>query len=776
MLAAVYAWWGRPVATAAQPPKEPAKSPAPLSDYYGFLPVEIYKLENGISNLLAKDINGDGKTDLAVINNAKARIELLLQRGDAAKVPPAPASSEPNVIASDRRLDLHSIPVSKQLVGLVAGDFNGDGRCDLAYLATPGELATLERDAKGQWSRRGQFPVPDAAKAPWSLDAGDLNGDKLDDIVLLGDNDLYLFYQRKGSGVAAGLAEPVKLPFSQPNMNLVRIVDFDGDGRNDITYSAEGDEDALRVRLQLATGQIGPELRFHVPPVRALTFEDVDGKPGEEFLSIERQSGRVTIQSTERTTDSESPVGPLEFYPLGRSAAGRARGVAIGDFDNDGRADVVVSDPQGAQLVLFKQERGGLGAAQSFPSLANSGELRAIDRPAGTPDELLVLSISEKSIAQSKLDKGRLVFPQPLPVVGEPLAMDVADVDADGRVDVGYVARRRGTAGARDTLVVRWIKQEPNGWRAGAWGTTDEVPLTGTTDPGGLRLADANRDGRTDWIVLNPNGPAQVLLADASRKPVASAAASVGLGSGLAPGALFVGDFDGPALLVAQFNFARQMHVAADGRWQTRDQFNAPNATAKIAAVVPCDVDGDKTPELVLADTAGRGLLIHKRAGAVFQPWKRLHLGTIELKALHAADLNGDGRQDLIVFGSDALAVSYSGSAALRLVERSNYETTIRDAVLADLAAADLNDDGLSDIAMMDTARHFLDIIQVGRDAQIQPALSFQLFESKTVGGRGEGLPEPREILPADVTGDGRADLVFIAHDRVLVYAQDAGK
>jgi hypothetical protein len=35
---------------------------------------------------------------------------------------------------------------------------------------------------------------------------------------------------------------------------------------------------------------------------------------------------------------------------------------------------------------------------------------------------------------------------------------------------------------------------------------------------------------------------------------------------------------------------------------------------------------------------------------------------------------------------------------------------------------------------------------------------------------------QPREGLIVDVTGDGRADLLLLCHDRLLVYPQDAGE
>jgi hypothetical protein len=34
-------------------------------------------------------------------------------------------------------------------------------------------------------------------------------------------------------------------------------------------------------------------------------------------------------------------------------------------------------------------------------------------------------------------------------------------------------------------------------------------------------------------------------------------------------------------------------------------------------------------------------------------------------------------------------------------------------------------------------------------------------------------MPEPREALVSDVTGDGKNDLVVVVHDRILVYPQE---
>ena len=60
------------------------------------------------------------------------------------------------------------------------------------------------------------------------------------------------------------------------------------------------------------------------------------------------------------------------------------------------------------------------------------------------------------------------------------------------------------------------------------------------------------------------------------------------------------------------------------------------------------------------------------------------------------------------------------------------------------------------------------------RQAGLRHTMHFRVFEEKRFSStRPTGSIEPREALIADVTNDGRADLILLAHDRVLVYPQD---
>ena len=56
------------------------------------------------------------------------------------------------------------------------------------------------------------------------------------------------------------------------------------------------------------------------------------------------------------------------------------------------------------------------------------------------------------------------------------------------------------------------------------------------------------------------------------------------------------------------------------------------------------------------------------------------------------------------------------------------------------------------------------------------PAMRFKIFEQKSYRqskSPGKSGVEPRELKIADVTGDGKDDLVTVIHDRIIIYPQD---
>ena len=228
----------------------PAPDQSELAPYFGFRRSELFKLNQRSSNLLAADLNQDRLTDLILIDNSNSRLDLLQQRD---RRPEAVAGADPkiNAIENDWRFEHRKISVDKAVSTLAAGDFNSDGRKDLAYFGTPDQLVIRLQTTSGDWLPGQRFRLPEVQPSQWNLAAGDLNGDQKDDVVVVGKHETYLIFQ-----VADGqMAPPTKLLNSSENVGLVQIADVDGDGRNDLCYLNQDDQErALCVRLQGKSG------------------------------------------------------------------------------------------------------------------------------------------------------------------------------------------------------------------------------------------------------------------------------------------------------------------------------------------------------------------------------------------------------------------------------------------------------------------------------------------------------------------------------------------
>ncbi|MCX7418621.1 MAG: hypothetical protein NT013_03665 [Planctomycetia bacterium] len=134
------------------------------------------------------------------------------------------------------------------------------------------------------------------------------------------------------------------------------------------------------------------------------------------------------------------------------------------------------------------------------------------------------------------------------------------------------------------------------------------------------------------------------------------------------------------------------------------------------------------------------------------------------------------------MFGTGKFAVLYSGRTDPTMKELATYETKREKAFFADVVGGDLNGDGEPDIAAIDTQSHYVEILNFAsktadQAAQLRAAIAFQVFEEKSFSREEEGGDfEPRESLIVDVTNDGRADLILLVHDRILIYPQDDGR
>lgn len=750
-----------------------------LSEYFGFRPLEIFKLQSRSGNMLAGDLNHDGLIDLAIVDNSNSRIDMLLQRKKVPDQKERSTTNDVNSFKNDWRFEHKKFPVDKAIAALSLGDFDGDGRTDLAYIGLPDRLVIRLQPESGEWKTGPTFRLPDLQLAQWMMAAGDLNHDGKFDLAILGKNDTFILYQKNGE-----LQRPERLMNTSDKLGLVHIGDLDGDGRGDLCYLANDDSGrALCARFQTSAAKLGPELRFDLDKPRATTLKDIDGQPGLEILSIHGQTGRVRVSQIRRPEAKAGELaGQLVQYGFGQQAGSRERDLAIGDLDGDKLADIVVTDPEASQALVFQQSPGlGLDQGNTYPCLTGATEVRIGDFLNDRVADVVFLSPKEKSMGVSRMEAGRLTFPQAIPIEKEPIVFALADQNGDQSPELIYITRDR--VSTKTTYVLKGLqaikKDDQIEWQPFGAGLPIGAGLTLSLkgDPERIVPYDANNDGHLDFLIFQAGDKPVVLLKSDGKGGLTEISGEGGFGLGnLSASSVFLGQLDEPALLVAHNNFVRHMKLNEQNQWRVVDQFSALESAAKIAGAATLNLDGQPGNEIVLIDQGVKRLRVLRKEESTYRPWREVDIGPFPYRGSYVADLNEDGLDDLLLFGGGKFGVLYANQTDPKLTELATFETSLEDSYLADVIAGDLNHDGRTDLALIETESHHVEILDYSKELGLRHALAFKLFESKGVSEREKSQTEPRESLIADVTGDGLDDLILLSHDRVLVYPQDDGK
>ena len=389
----VYALPERPVTELPRPvtcpvaPESPRPAPLPA-----VAPLATLDVGGGAVRGVVGDFDGDGREDLA----------LALATGGVSVVPHAGEEG------------LMSWPVwavkRRAAISLVAGDFDGDGRVDLAgrfrAMGQPGNEP--EYDTLLLWNE-GQTSFSVSAWGPrwWTqqeLLAGDFNGDGRVDLAHAHMNH----YGYGSSGFR--LTSLGRRDFQEQHLedhsppqddNDVSdedgrplAADFNGDGTLDLVHLSQ----AINIDFTAADGSTlpgGQGFNYHVPRDGFFGATDVDGD-GVPDLVADSSTGQVSLM---RGDGHGSIQSPLECtLPAGD------RVLAWEDLNANGTADLVSISEGGRRLwVVARTQDGRWAAPRAYDLDSPARWVRSVDLLGDARPELAVM-----------LQSGQLrVFPTP---------------------------------------------------------------------------------------------------------------------------------------------------------------------------------------------------------------------------------------------------------------------------------------------------------------------------------------------------------------------------
>ncbi len=626
--------------------------------------------ELGTSQVVLADINKDEILDILALNRVSESISVFLGEGDG-------------------RFDIPSRQAVPGVQYFALAFLDGDDDLDMV-----GALSNTDRVEVRLGNGDGTFGTGQShlvGTAPIRVAVEDVNGD--------GDLDIVSANSRsQDASVLAGNGNggfaPARTYVADAEPRRIGFGDFDEDGRLDIVVVSEGDLGATAAVLRGrddGTFLAAEDLRVEGAPTD-LRVADLDDNGYADVVGVTEGGELFVFPSLGPDGIGDRITVPASPDPL--------RGLAVADINQDSRLDVVASDFDNGELVLF------LGQADG--SLVPGSRLAVGDQPA-------------------------------------PVA--TGDFNGDGRIDLatalvdsGQIAVRRQNTTDRTFL---------------------SAQLTGATLTGGraapidLQTIDANCDGDDDLVTANNAlNTVAILTSDGDGTFTISNELSPQL-VGELPDSLTVADFNSDGRDDFAVSNARSAGSSASIRLffgRCDGTFDAANIATNgfrniqagllVTAVVSRDFSGDQIVDLgAVNQTANvaKTFLFRGTAGVANGTFQARNPDVVSRmpEAIAAGDFDGDGRYDMVVGNTDASA----NNVTILLNCARDPGCDILGDNPAGVAAnrGDANDDGVITAA---------DVAALAAEAIDGDGLDVEEVERGTFDG----------VAGADANGDGRVD------------------
>jgi hypothetical protein len=373
-----------------------------------------------------------------------------------------------------------------------------------------------------------------------------------------------------------------------------------------------------------------------------------------------------------------SGMGSISSISSSISGVSVPASLVVGDFNGDGKLDVALHDKLDLKIVVLLGN--GDGTFQSPINTSTTGNGRLVTGDFNHDGHLDIATGNLIFLGQGD---GSFQSPQTLNYGGAFYC--AADLNGDGNLDLV------GNDGTGFSILL--------GSGTGSFQSAKSTPITGTLRS--LAIADLNSDRKADVVVgvnTGSGGQVQVFLGnnDGTLQAVLIQSTSV-----TSPDEISVADFtaDGhPDVIVAGGIAQPVALLAGTGIGSLQLETLLPLGFAENvagASLATADFDGNGVPDLVAPSAVGGRVLIwlSKSTGGFAAPSIYPYSGG----QVASADFNGDARPDTIFSSPSDGKVGVMLNQADGTLATPVY-TTLTVAPIAGLIPADLNADGILDL------------------------------------------------------------------------------
>ena len=598
---------------------------------------------------------------------------------------------------------------------------------------------------------------------PFGLGAGDFNGDGHLDLVASPNNSSNEIVLLLGRGGADRFGPPISFSAGGPPRRLI-VGDFNGDNKPDVAVSLDSfgqPNRRLAILLNDGTG------KFLAPSIVSLP-----GDPTKLFIGDFNNDGKLDIVTGLSNGSSDHIVAVL----LGNGAGGftQAPGspfpsfsinggeIAIGDYNEDGKLDLAIHGSSGGIDIFIGSGTGSFAAGVHVPG---SGGFRTLTAGDFNEDGHLDL-LSDN---QFQLGTGTGTFGAPT-VVTLPLDTTAAmagDVNHDNHLDV-VVAGIGGVSILLGTGTGNFLVGKSYGSGQTIFGAASQFAVFG----------DFNEDGKIDLAAAQVKGIA-ILEGDATGafKDVLSYHTTTSN-----PHYLLAADFnndDKQDIVTASSEFqsgAAGVEVAlGDGAGGFTKKSLSNFGVPQINSLAAADFNSDGKLDLaVTTRTNGRVTILLNDGTGGFRSdgfnGTNYFVGP-QATAIKTGDFNNDTKADLVVitpFFNNFVTLLGDGTGNFTISGGGPLQGST--SFFEDLDVADFNADGKSDLAIVRSGANVVQVLVGDGTGQ------FANYAILPVPG------VPISVVARDFNGDGKPDIATTNSDaidiarlfRVTVFLNDA--